>query len=68
MSKDKETKSAPNEFIKEKMKEAGKNNLKREQESMEDSQGVADFSGSGVNAPGNVDHKKRDSNMNQKNF
>lgn len=67
-SKSKKSKSKPNEFIKEKMKNSKERATSKKQKSMEDSQGVSDFSGTGVNAPGEVDHKTRDSNMNQKNF
>lgn len=42
--------------------------LARKQQSMQDSQGKNDFSGSGYNGPGNVDHEKRNSNMSQRNF
>lgn len=38
------------------------------QQSMKDSQGVNDFSGSSYKGPGNVDHEKRNSNMSQRNF
>lgn len=43
-------------------------NLSRKNQSMLDSQGVSDFSGSGYNGPGNVDREKRNSNMSQRNF
>lgn len=42
--------------------------LARKQQSMQDSQGKNNFSGSGYNGPGNVDHEKRNSNMSQRNF
>ena len=42
--------------------------MDRKNQSMKDSQGVSDFSGSGYNGPGNVDHEKRDTNMGQRNF
>lgn len=38
------------------------------QQSMKDSQGKSDFSGSGYNGPGNVDREKTNSNMGQRNF
>jgi hypothetical protein len=38
------------------------------EESLRSSQGKSDFSGSGYNGPGNVDHEKRNSNMSQRNF
>ncbi len=37
-------------------------------QSMKDSQGVSDFSGSSYNGPGNVDREKTNSNMGQRNF
>lgn len=40
----------------------------RKMQSMADSQGINDFSGSSYNGPGNVDHEKRNSNMSQRNF
>ncbi len=42
--------------------------MDRKSQSMQDSQGVSDFSGSSYNGPGNVDREKRHSNMNQRNF
>lgn len=42
--------------------------LARKNQSMNDSQGVSDFSGSGYNGPGNVDREKTNSNMSQRNF
>lgn len=42
--------------------------LARNSQSMKDSQGVSDFSGSGYNGPGNVDREKTNSNMSQRNF
>lgn len=67
-SKTKNAQSKPNEFIKDKMKNSGKNATSKKQKSMEDSQGVSDFSGTANNAPGDVDRKTRNSNMNQTNF
>lgn len=42
--------------------------ITRKTQSMENSQGTNDFSGSAYNGPGNVDHEKRNSNMSQRNF
>lgn len=42
--------------------------IERKMQSMSDSQGASDFSGSSYNGPGNVDHEKRNSNMSQRNF
>lgn len=42
--------------------------IKRSKQSMKDSQGVSDFSGSSYNGPGNVDREKTNSNMGQRNF
>jgi len=42
--------------------------IQKKKQSMEDSQGKSNFSGSSYNGPGNVDHEKRDSNMSQRNF
>ena len=42
--------------------------IKSKNQSMKDSQGVSDFSGSSYNGPGNVDREKRNSNMSQRNF
>lgn len=42
--------------------------IEQKMQSMKDSQGNSDFSGSGYNGPGNVDHEKRNSNMAQRNF
>lgn len=42
--------------------------MKKKNQSMSDSQGVSDFSGSGYNGPGNVDREKVNSNMSQRNF
>ena len=42
--------------------------IKSKNQSMKDSQGVSDFSGSAYNGPGNVDKEKRNSNMSQRNF
>ncbi|MBA2405381.1 MAG: hypothetical protein H0V66_11465, partial [Bdellovibrionales bacterium] len=42
--------------------------IDRKNQSMQDSQGKSDFSGSGYNGPGNVDREKRNSNMGQRNF
>lgn len=42
--------------------------IKRKKQSLSDSQGVDDFSGSSYKAPGNVDHEKTHSNMSQRNF
>lgn len=55
LEKDKTTKKV-NDFI------------DRKKQSMQDSQGTSDFSGSGYNGPGNVDREKRNSNMSQRNF
>lgn len=38
------------------------------QQSMKNSQGKSDFSGSSYNGPGNVDREKRNSNMSQRNY
>jgi hypothetical protein len=42
--------------------------IDRKNQSLKDSQGVDDFSGSGYKGPGNVDHEKTNSNMGQRNF
>lgn len=42
--------------------------IDRKNQSMQDSQGKSDFSGSAYNGPGNVDHEKTNSNMGQRNF
>lgn len=42
--------------------------IDRKQQSMQDSQGKSNFSGSSYNGPGNVDHEKTNSNMGQRNF
>lgn len=42
--------------------------IKRTEQSMKDSQGISDFSGSSYNGPGNVDREKTNSNMSQRNF
>lgn len=42
--------------------------ISRRMQSMKDSQGISDFSGSGYNGPGEVDREKRNSNMSQRNF
>jgi hypothetical protein len=42
--------------------------INKKNQSMSDSQGVSDFSGSGYNGPGNVDREKTNSNMGQRNF
>jgi hypothetical protein len=67
-SKNKNKKSETNEFIKEKMKNSSKGATSKKQKSLEDSQGVSDFSGGSNNAPADVDRKTRNSNMNQTNF
>ncbi len=47
---------------------ASKDFIDSKNQSMKDSQGVSDFSGSGYHGPGNVDAEKRNSNMSQRNF
>jgi hypothetical protein len=42
--------------------------IDRKMQSMNDSQGPSDFSGSAYNGPGNVDREKTNSNMGQRNF
>ena len=42
--------------------------ISRTEQSMKDSQGISDFSGSSYNGPGNVDREKTNSNMGQRNF
>lgn len=57
-----------------KIKPSNKNNntssdfIEKKNQSLKDSQGVSDFSGSGYNGPGNVDREKTNSNMSQRNF
>ena len=48
--------SQTNDFIRKKM------------QSMKDSQGTSDFSGSSYNGPGNVDREKVNSNMGHRNY
>ncbi len=59
----------PERFLNE-PKESGKNDFieAKRQQSLKDSQGVSDFSGSGYNGPGTVDREKTNSNMAQRNF
>lgn len=42
--------------------------IRSKEQSMKDSQGVSDFSGSAYNGPGNVDREKVNSNMSQRNY
>jgi hypothetical protein len=42
--------------------------IDRKKQSMLDSQGVSDFTGSGYHGPGSIDREKRNSNMNQTNY
>ncbi|HXH29273.1 MAG TPA: hypothetical protein VNJ01_00510 [Bacteriovoracaceae bacterium] len=42
--------------------------IDKKKQSLKDSQGVSDFSGSGYNGPGNVDREKTNSNMSQRNL
>ncbi len=42
--------------------------IDKKNQSMSDSLGVSDFSGSSYNGPGNVDREKTNSNMSQRNF
>lgn len=56
-------------FLKEKRSEENiEGPINRTKQSMKDSQGVSDFSGSSYNGPGNVDREKTNSNMGQRNF
>lgn len=55
-------------FFKEAEKKRKKEKIRSHEQSLEDSQGEPKFSGSSSNAPGNVDHSKRHSNMDQRNF
>lgn len=47
---------------KEESSKIGEDIISHKQQSMKDSQGISDFSGSGYNGPGNVDHSKKTSN------
>lgn len=61
------TKTLQKKFLKKDDTEQNEFIAKKNQ-SMKDSQGVSDFSGSGYNGPGNVDREKTNSNMSQRNF
>jgi hypothetical protein len=68
-SKVKKSSSSPQKFNqKDKGSKTQENFIDRKNQSFKDSQGNSDFSGSAYNGPGNVDHEKRNSNMNQRNF
>jgi hypothetical protein len=55
-------------FLKEDKPAKENDFITRKNQSMNDSQGVSDFSGSAYNGPGNVDREKTNSNMSQRNF
>jgi hypothetical protein len=72
-----EEREVDNDFARENMKRNFLNDtipskddsfITQKEQSMIDSQGVSDFSGSGYNGPGNVDREKTNSNMSQRNF
>lgn len=57
-----------NFFQKDTSRENLEESINRTEQSMKDSQGISDFSGSSYNGPGNVDKEKTNSNMSQRNF
>ena len=61
-------KDAKRENLKKNFFQKDTSSIKRTEQSMKDSQGISDFSGSSYNGPGNVDREKTNSNMSQRNF